>query len=70
MNKERFAKLNSELTTEQCVYFNMLSVEALVDLLIKKGICSREDVLDSLKEVKKKQDDYVMNLIENERKDD
>ena len=70
MNKERFAQLSNDLTTEQCVYFNMLSVEALVDLLIKKGICSREDILDSLKEVKKKQDDYVVNLIENERKDD
>lgn len=70
MNKEKFAKLTDELSTEQCVYFNMLSIEALVDMLICKGICSREDILESLKQVKQKQDDYVTNLIENERKED
>ncbi len=51
------------LTTEQLVFINMLSIEAIVDVLIKKGVCTKEDILETLNEVKKRQDEYVRNLI-------
>lgn len=68
MNQEKFNSLSSELTTEQCVYFNMLSVEALVDILIKKGICTRDDLISSLNDVKKRQDAYVLSMIDENTK--
>jgi len=52
-------------STEQLVYANMVSIEAIVNILVKKGICTREDILETLKDVKKQQDDYVQKLINN-----
>jgi len=59
---------SQSLSTEQLVYANMVSIESLVNVLINKGICTKDDILSSLKEVQKKQDEFVLNLINQSKK--
>ena len=41
------------VTTDQMAYFNMLTLNALVDLLDKKGTLNRAEVLQRVKELQR-----------------
>jgi|GEM_PF-3209917 hypothetical protein len=43
-----------ELTVEQMSLTNAICIEALVNLLIRKGICTREEALEEVKRVRRK----------------
>ena len=38
-----------KLTAEQISYTNTISIEAIVNTLVKKGVCSREEILEEVK---------------------
>ncbi|MDY6787860.1 MAG: hypothetical protein SVK54_07030 [candidate division WOR-3 bacterium] len=40
-----------DLTPQQMFYTNALSIEALINVLEKKGILSKEEVLDEIREM-------------------
>ena len=40
------------ITYEEIAYSNMLSIEALVSLLTRKGIITEREILDELKAIK------------------
>jgi hypothetical protein len=50
--KEKDRPEGLELTVEQMSLTNAICVEAIVNLLIKKGICTREEALDEVKRVR------------------
>ena len=40
------------ITYEEIAYSNMMSIEALVSLLTRKGIITEQEILDELKAIK------------------
>ena len=40
------------ITYEEIAYSNMLSIEALVSLLTRKGLITEQEILDELKAIK------------------
>ena len=49
MGKER-----ETVTWEEMAYSNYLSIEAIVNLLIRKGLMTKEEILDEIKILKHK----------------
>lgn len=43
-----------ELTVEQMSLTNAICIEAIVNLLIRKGICTREEALEEVRRVRRK----------------
>ena len=44
------------ITYEEIAYSNMMSIEALVSLLTRKGLITEQEILDELKAIKLRDD--------------
>ena len=44
------------VTYEEIAYSNMMSIEALVSLLTRKGLITQQEILDELKAIKLRDD--------------
>ncbi len=56
--------MNRKPTPEEMAYANALSIESLIDLLVKKNIFTKEEVLKEIKSLGKQK----LNLIKNMKK--
>ncbi len=66
--KKDFEKIN--LSYQQMFYTNALSIEAIVNVLEKKGILKKEDVLAEIKKLGKERKQKMEAIDENIKKSD
>jgi hypothetical protein len=43
------------ITVQQGVAANALSIQALINVLVNKGVCTREEIMDELKKISQTQ---------------
>lgn len=53
------AQERQEVSFEELAFSNMLSIEALVRVLIRKGIITQEEILQEIREIQKDQNKQV-----------
>ncbi len=51
MSKDQTGGNREEVPLEKIVLFNMYSMEALIDILVEKGLVTKEEVLKRIEEV-------------------
>lgn len=57
---------NKMVTNDELIYSNMLQIEALLRVLIKKGITTMEEVMDEIKKIQFEMEEKIKkNSIEN-----
>ncbi len=59
--KKKKSKQKS-ISVDQMCYTNALCLEAIVNTLVKKGICTKEEVLSEVKKLTRKSDTHKENL--------
>ena len=51
MSKDQNGGNRDEVSLEKMVLFNMYSMEALIDVLVEKGLVTKEEVIKRIKKV-------------------
>ncbi|MDP2807966.1 MAG: hypothetical protein Q8O74_07510 [bacterium] len=50
-NKKQATPQGKTITVQQGVAANALSIQALINVLVKKNVCTREEIMDELKKI-------------------
>ncbi|MBI5806616.1 hypothetical protein HZA73_11350 [candidate division TA06 bacterium] len=50
-NKKEVPPHGKGITVQQGVAANALSIQALINVLVKKNVCTREEIMDELKRI-------------------